>query len=498
MADLKRTVLSVRQERALLVGAILVGRGARKAEGGTERFRVPGPEIGIAGSDLQGGTSRFAVPSSQFRGPSSEEPLAELESLARTAGARVVGTMRQKVRRIDPAYYIGRGKAEQVRDKATALSADVVIFDNDLTPAQVRDLEETINRKVLDRSELILDIFASRARTYESQLAVELAQLEYTFPRLRAMWTHLDTVTGGASTAVGAVGGIGTRGPGEKQLETDRRLVRKRIDLLKRKLGEIEKRRSREVKARRDFFTVSLVGYTNAGKSSLMNALTGGSAFVEDKLFATLDTKTSQWKLAPGRSALLSDTVGFVRDLPHHLIASFKATLEEATHADLLLHVADVSNPQVVQQVRTVERVLSDLGVDPTPLNGDGADEAGRQVLLVLNKVDAVEDLSLLHVLTGRYPGAVQTSARTGRGLVELTAAVLARMQGGLRTVRVSCPLSDGRLLDFIESHAEQVHARRYEGERAWLELTIAGRWLAVLEQWDGQVSVEPMEEAIR
>ena len=362
-----------------------------------------------------------------------EDPLIELENLARTAGAHVVGTMRQKIHKIDAAYYIGKGKSEAVRDKAKLLKADVIIFNNDLAPAQLRNLEESIGLKVIDRSELILDIFATRARTHVSQLAVELAQLEYTFPRLRAMWSHLDTVAGGKTTAAGAVGGIGTRGPGEKQLESDRRLVRKRIDMLKRKLGAIDERRAREVGSRRDIFTVSLVGYTNAGKSSLLNALTGAGTFVEDKLFATLDTKTVQWKLAPSRVALLSDTVGFVRDLPHHLIASFKATLEEATHADLLLHVADAANPGVLQQIQTVEKVLRELGVDPEAGVGDRGSGVGDQgstiphsefniphsgqVLLVLNKLDAVDDLSLLHVLADRYPHAAQVSARTGRGL---------------------------------------------------------------------------------
>ncbi|MCG3179549.1 MAG: GTPase HflX [Phycisphaerae bacterium] len=485
MAELKRTELTVRQEKALLVGAILRSRNE---------------------------SLRAAV----------ADPLAELESLARTAAARVVGRVQQKLNRIDPAYYIGRGKAAQIGDRARELDAETIIFDNDLSPAQIRDLEEVTGCKILDRSELILDIFATRARTHQARLAVELAQLEYTFPRLRRMWTHLDTVVGGASTAVAAVGGIGTRGPGETQIETDRRLVRKRIGMLKRKLQEIQERRSREVKARCEQFTVSLVGYTNAGKSSLMNALTGADAFVEDKLFATLDTKTRQWKLAPGRTALLSDTVGFVRDLPHHLIESFKATLEEATHADLLLHVVDVSSPDALAQVSVVDRVLAELGLapvgggeaaakagdlsgQPSPparppgpphrrSNGDGEPPA-RPIVLVLNKVDALEDLSLLHVLLDRHPTAVATSARTGRGLAELGERVLSMFQGRLRRVRVSCPVSDGRLISFIESHAEQMHERRFEGLGAQFEATMAARWLDRIRQWDGLVTVEQLEE---
>jgi GTP-binding protein HflX len=473
LAELKRTQLSVKQEKALLVGAIL-----RSKE--------------------------------QVARDSGGDPLAELESLAGTAGARIVGRVRQKLNRIDPAFYIGKGKAAEIGQKAQAARADTIIFDNDLSPAQIRDLEEVTGCKVLDRSELILDIFATRAQTHQARLAVELAQLEYTFPRLRAMWTHLDTVVGGATTAAAAVGGIGTRGPGETQIETDRRLVRKRIDFLRRKLGAIEKRRRREVKARAEKFTVSLVGYTNAGKSSLMNALTGSRAFVEDKLFATLDTKTRQWKLAPGRVALLSDTVGFVRDLPHHLIESFKATLEETTHADLLLHVVDVANPEALEQVETVNRVLGDLGVrlaggdnDPDgngdgrhngKKNGDG--DAGPQAcILVLNKADSIEDLSILTVLQSRYPDAVVTSARSGRGLAKLTERVLDFFQGQARRVRITCPVADGKGIAYVESHAEEIHARHFDGERATLEATMAAKWLDRLAARNGGVTVEPLDE---
>ena len=260
-----------------------------------------------------------------------EHPLAELAGLAETAGARVVGELTQRRETPDQTTYLGKGKVAELAALAAHHDADVVIFDNDLSPAQTRNLERELKLKVLDRSEVILDIFAARARTYEARLAVELAQLEYSLPRLKRMWTHLSRLKMG----------IGMRGPGEKQLEVDRRLVEKRIHDLTQELGEIHARRERQVAARHKHMTVSLVGYTNAGKSTLLNALTGADELAADKLFATLDTRTRRWRLPGWGPVLLSDTVGFIRDLPHRLIASFKATLEETRQADLLLHVAD-------------------------------------------------------------------------------------------------------------------------------------------------------------
>ena len=279
------------------------------------------------------------------------DPLGELESLTRTAGATVVAQVVQNRARIDPGTYIGQGKAEEIRQLARKHDADVIIFDNDMSPNQLRDLEEIIDAKIIDRSELILDIFATRARTHESQLQVAVAQLQYTYPRLRHMWSHLERIAGGGGGAgAGAGAGVGARGPGEMQLEIDRRLVREKVSDLKARIREVQARKTREVQERKRLhFTISLVGYTNAGKSTLFNTLTGDNTFVEDKLFATLDTKTRRWHLgAPETAAgtkargqevreagahaqLISDTVGFVRDLPHHLVASFKATLEEAT-----------------------------------------------------------------------------------------------------------------------------------------------------------------------
>ncbi|MGI9457350.1 MAG: GTPase HflX, partial [Aeoliella sp.] len=274
----------------------------------------------------------------------TEEPLEELAGLAETAGAEVVARLTQRRESPDKTTYLGKGKLDQLGQLSKATDADVVIFDNDLSPAQIRNLEQAVGIKVLDRTELILDIFSTRAQTRVARLAVELAQLEYALPRLKRMWTHLSRMKMG----------VGMRGPGEKQLETDRRLVEKRIVDLRRDLEKIHRRKEREVDGRRDHMTVSLVGYTNTGKSTLMNALTDAGVVAQDKLFATLDTRTRRWSLPGWGPVLLSDTVGFIRDLPHRLIASFKATLEESHQADLLLHVADASNPAVLDQIHAV------------------------------------------------------------------------------------------------------------------------------------------------
>src|SRR3954454_6172793 len=323
------------------------------------------------------------------------DPLEGLRGPATRAGAKIVGGLCQKRQKINPGTYIGKGKLEELQQQVEATAADVIIFDNDLSPGQIRSLEKATGIKVLDRSELILDIFATRARTPEAKLQVELAQLEYALPRLRKMWTHLGRIEGG----------IGARGPGETQLEEDRRLVGSRIRDLKARLVEVQARKEREVRSRREEHTVSLVGYTNAGKSTLMNALTGAGVLAEDKLFSTLDTRTRQWPIKEWGRVLLSDTVGFIRDLPHHLIASFKATLEEARQARLLLHVVDASNLQAEEQIKAVNAVLKELGCEDKP------------TLLVLNKVDCVADPSYLHVLQRHHPRAVAISAASGEGL---------------------------------------------------------------------------------
>ncbi|MGQ9914344.1 MAG: GTPase HflX [Thermogutta sp.] len=363
-----------------------------------------------------------------------ETPLEELVGLAEAAGLRVVGQVIQRREAPDAATYVGKGKAEELRQLVRSRAAAVVVFDNDLSPAQARNLEKELRVRVLDRTELILDIFATRARTHEAQLAVELAQLEYAMPRLKRMWTHLERQT---------QGGVGLRGPGEKQLELDRRLTARRIHELKRELDLIHRRKQREVVARKRHKTVSLVGYTNAGKSTLMNALTGADVFVQDALFATLDTRTRRWQLPGWGPVLLSDTVGFIRDLPHHLIASFRATLEEARQADLLLHVADGSSPVVLHQISAAHKVLSEIGL------------ATKDSLLVINKVDRVADRANLHALTQRYPHAIFISARTGEGLDQLNVSVSEALARRFLELEVEAAVENGRLPAFLAHHGE-------------------------------------------
>ena len=375
--------------------------------------------------------------------------LAELTALAESAGAVVADRFQQRIRTINPSTYIGKGKALQLGQRVRRFKADVIIFDNDLSPAQIRELEKITETKVLDRSELILDIFATRAKTKQAKLQVELAQLEYTYPRLTQMWSHLDTVAGaGGATAAGAVGGIGTRGPGEQQLEIDRRLVSKRISELKRELEDIDDRRLREIEGRHGLFKICLVGYTNAGKSTLLNALTDAGAFVEDRLFATLDTRTRKWSPAKGVEVLLSDTVGFVRKLPHQLVASFKATLEEAVNADLLLHVIDVSNEDVLGQMESVHAVLDEIGC------------ADKPTLPVLNKIDAIKDIGSLEMLETVYPDAVSISARGGRGLDALARKVLEFYRGGDVVLRVRSRPADGKIHSFLRKHGQILDAQ--------------------------------------
>lgn len=373
----------------------------------------------------------------------SEDPLDELRGLATTAGAIIAGGLVQKRQDVIPATYIGKGKLQELQEQVEATDADVVIFDNDLSPAQVRNLEKATNVKVLDRSELILDIFATRARSVEARLQVELAQLEYSLPRLRRMWTHLSRYKGG----------IGLRGPGETQLEEDRRLVGQKIRDLRGRLAEVHARKEREVKSRFEEHTVSLVGYTNAGKSTLMNALTGAGVRVEDKLFSTLDTRTRQWHLKDWGRILLSDTVGFIRDLPHHLIASFKATLEETRQARLLLHVVDSSNTAAEEHIKAVNAVLKELGC------GD------KRTLLVLNKADRLADPSHLHVLQKHHPRAIAISAATGQGLDALREAVMEELAADFADAEVVTGAGNGKVLSYLAAHAE-IYRQTYDGDR--------------------------------
>ena len=381
-----------------------------------------------------------------IHGNDSDDDLAELTALAESAGALVVDKFQQKIRKINPSTYIGKGKVEQLAGRVRRLDTDVVIFDNDLSPGQIRELEKTIEAKVLDRSELILDIFATRAKTRQAKLQVELAQLEYTYPRLTRMWSHLDTVAGaGGATAAGTVGGIGTRGPGEQQLEIDRRLVSKRITELKRELENIDRRRIREIDARKGLFKICLVGYTNAGKSTLLNTLTDAGVLVEDRLFATLDTRTRRWSPAKGVEVLLSDTVGFVKNLPHQLVASFKATLEEAVNADLLIHIVDVSNPEALKQIESVNQVLTEIGCGEKP------------ILQVFNKVDVVRNISDLETMQTLFHDAVCISAKTGYGLDGLSKAVTVKYKGTELLLRVTSSHSKGKVQSYLRAHGRVI-----------------------------------------
>ena len=418
--------------------------------------------------------------------------LDELESLVEAAGGRVTARSYQRApfvcegsgradRPATPGTFIGRGKAEEVGELAKATEASQIVVDNELSPAQIRELEKLTGCQVIDRSELILDIFASRARTREAKLQVELAQLEYTAPRLRGMWTHLERQVGSGGSP-----GIGTRGPGEKQIEIDRRIVSRRITRLKDELSRIHERRQREVAGRSSRqYCVGLVGYTNAGKSTLMNALTRAGTYAEDQLFATLDTKTRKWELSPGSHVALSDTVGFVSDLPPQLVASFRSTLEEALAADLLLHVIDASHPQALEQAEAVEDVLAELGCEP-----------GR-VERVLNKLDRIgqagaSDADELAIVRSNLPDAVPVSALTGEGIEALRAVVTERRRGAWARVRVVAPLSDGKVQAYARAVA-QIDDERWE-EGGWsAELRIERAHLAKLRNLGPDISVEDL-----
>ncbi len=397
-----------------------------------------------------------------------EEPLSELCRLAETAGAKVVQKVAQNRAEIDPVYYIGKGKASELANAAVELDADVLICDDDLSPSQVKNLEKVIGKKVIDRSELILDIFATRAATFQAKLQVELAQLEYTKPRLKRMWTHLSRIEGG----------IGTRGPGEKQLEVDKRIVSRKIHYLRKKLHEIEKRQERLVESRKEFFTVSIVGYTNAGKSTLMNALTDVGTFVQDKLFATLDTKTGVCKLENGQKVLISDTVGFIQKLPHHLVSSFKATLEEARHADLLLHVVDVSSPVTHKQIAAVESVLKELGCDNKP------------TIIVFNKIDVLKDVSVIPLLQSNYKDSVMISAKTHQGITELRRRILETIERNFMYVDLSCSAGNGKLIAYLHGHAN-IMSEQYVEEQATFRLLIDKKIVQKIQAMDDSVQIK-------
>jgi GTPase len=381
------------------------------------------------------------------------EHLRELEELVDTAGAVVIGELVQQIERPHPGTYLGAGKIDELRDKANETGATLVIFDDELSPSQGKNIEDAIGRRVMDRAELILDIFATRARTAEAKMQVELAQLEYMLPRLTRMWTHLEKFRGG----------IGMRGPGETQLETDRRLISHRIKLLRERLHDVQRGRAIQRQSRQGEFKASLVGYTNAGKSSILRALSKQDVFVEDRLFATLDPLTRDVDLGDHSHVLVTDTVGFIRKLPHHLVASFRATLEETRDADLLLHVVDASAPTWEEQRMVVDQVLDELEV------GD------RPKLLVFNKIDLLshdELLALQERIRALVPSSIFISTLTDEGVDPLRRALTSAVRVRRPLARIRMSPSDGRMLAEIHRDGEVID-QRMDGDLLLVEARI-------------------------
>ncbi len=389
-----------------------------------------------------------------------EENLSELKQLATTSGVTVVDQLVQERRQINPASFLGKGKVEELRQMAKMHSVSAVIFDDDLSPAQVRNLEKATDVKIIDRSTLILDIFAQHARTRSAKTQVELAQLQYLLPRLTRQWTHLSR----------QVGGIGTKGPGETQLETDRRLIRKRIETLQKELKKIDQQRLTRRKGRNQSFRASLIGYTNVGKSTIMNLLSGADVLVEDQLFATLDPTVRRVDLDKKHEILLSDTVGFIRKLPHHLVESFKSTLDEAVEADLLLHVVDVSHPVFHEQIETVNEVLQ------------GINAAEKPVLLVFNKIDQLKEKGLIQSLKGQYPQSVFISATRQIRTEDLKSALVRFMEENFVDGVIEIPIHATRLVGKIHSLAI-VAEEKYENSHVSLRYRCSAHNQTIIER---------------
>ncbi len=388
-----------------------------------------------------------------------DEHLDELERLADTAGAQVIGKTIQRIDAPSPNFYLGQGKVESLREDLQDSNATLLLFDESLTPVQGVKLEKSLGVRVMDRTEVILDIFATRARSHEAKLQVELAQLEYLLPRLTRMWTHLSRIRGG----------IGLRGPGETQLETDRRVIRRKISALKKRLAGVAEHRANQRQGRggrRDLPTAALVGYTNAGKSSLLKALSGHDVFIEDRLFATVDTLAREVDVGEGYRYRLTDTVGFIRKLPHHLVASFRATLEEAEDADLLLHVIDASHPGWEDQLDVVEKETT--SVSP------------KRVIHVFNKADLLPDRdAFLALVRERYPHAVLTSTVREGGVEDLRRALRTSAQALRPIAEIRVPVSDGKLLATLHRDAEILAQQQTNGVvtlRARIEARLLGR----------------------
>ena len=386
-----------------------------------------------------------------------DEHLAELARLVDTAGAQVVGRLTQQIAAASSATLIGEGKVEELKDLVASLQATLVIFDEQLSPVQGANLEKELKIRVMDRSEIILAIFSTRARSAEAKLQVGLAQLQYLLPRLARMWTHLSRIRGG----------IGLRGPGETQIETDRRMIREKIQHHRLKLKDVERHRETVRAGRSSMLSASLVGYTNAGKSSILRGLTGEREIVvEDRLFATLDTLTRELSLGDGLRARVTDTVGFIRKLPHHLVASFRATLEEAREADVLLHVVDASHPEYEEQIQVVEAVLGELELEDRP------------VIMVFNKIDLVADPGAFAArVREMHPGAVIVSSVRPGGLEELIQALAERAKTMAPVVRVVVPATDGKRIAEVYRQGEVVG--REDTEEAVVLMVRMAEWRA-------------------
>jgi GTP-binding protein HflX len=393
----------------------------------------------------------------------TRESLLELNELATSAGGIVVGNGTQKLEAPQAGTFIGRGKADEFADVCKNCEVDTVIFDEELSPAQTRNLEEVFKCKVLDRTSLILDIFAQRARTREGKLQIELAQLQHLLPRLTRFWGHLSRQKGG----------IGMRGDGETQLETDRRRVQERISKITEELEVVRRQRGtqREGRQRSLWPLASIVGYTNAGKSTLLNTLTGASTLAENKLFATLDPTTRRLRLPTNQNVLLTDTVGFIKKLPHKLVEAFKATLEEVVEADLLLHVVDVSHPQAEEQILAVNNVLAEIGAENKP------------TIMVFNKIDNLEHREIMLRFEQRYAGSVGISAKTGAGLPALLSEIGTQLRPIRQFVELAVPHSQSNVISRLHSVA-QVVERRYDGDHARFKARIAPHHRAEFEPY--------------
>ncbi len=390
-----------------------------------------------------------------------QDSVDELAALTATAGGDVVATVFQERKSISPATFVGRGKAEEIEGLCAAEGVDLVVFDDDLSPAQAANLERITGVRVIDRSQLILDIFALGARTNAAKAQVELAQMQYTLPRLKRMWEHLSRTAGG----------IGTRGPGETQLEVDRRRIRRRIFTLKKMLAKIERDRATRTARRSGLVKVSLVGYTNVGKSALFNSMTRASVPTGNRLFETLDATTRVLNLPMRESVLLSDTVGFIRKLPHHLVASFHATLECVVEADLIIHVADLSHRRYGRQIETVRSVMEEIGA------------GGKPEVLVLNKVDVVEDEDTLKAARRAHDRAVPVSALHRWGIDALKERVLEFVLDRKTEVIVSLPGSDGKLLSYVERYGT-VMKREVRDGKVGLRVRMERRFLKPLQEY--------------